>query len=96
MRGKAGLDLRPGLVVSLATGADLLQWHPHLHLLTTDAGRTAHGSWQPLSEWDASLLMSLFRDRILARLLDRHAISKEPAPPILGTSSPAFPRSCRA
>jgi hypothetical protein len=40
-----GSDARPGIVVSVATAGDLLQWHPHLHLLTTDAGgrKTAPG-----------------------------------------------------
>ena len=33
-----GSDARPGIVVSLATAGDLLQWHPHLHLLTSDGG----------------------------------------------------------
>jgi hypothetical protein len=32
-----GSDARPGVVVSVATAADLPLWHPHLHLITTDA-----------------------------------------------------------
>ena len=32
-------NARPGIVVSVATAGDLLQWHPHLHLITTDGGR---------------------------------------------------------
>jgi hypothetical protein len=43
VRRTAGPDLRPGLVVSLATAGDLLQWHPHLHLLTTDGGFAPDG-----------------------------------------------------
>ncbi len=41
-------DARPGIVVSVATAGDLLPWHPHRHLITTDAGRTPDGSWRPL------------------------------------------------
>ena len=37
-------DARPGIVVSVATAGDLLQWHPHLHLISTLAEcRTARG-----------------------------------------------------
>lgn len=45
-------DARPGIVVSVATAGDLLQWHPHLHLITTDGGRGKDGSWYTLTEWD--------------------------------------------
>jgi hypothetical protein len=30
-----------------------------------------------LTKWDATLRMRLFRERLLARLLDKHAISRE-------------------
>jgi hypothetical protein len=82
VRRGAERDLRPGLVVSVATAGDLLQWHPHLHLLTTDGGVAPDGRFLPLPEWDATLLMGLFRERILARLLDRHAISTELVDPL--------------
>ena len=38
---RCGQDTLPGLVISIATAGDLAQWHPHLHLLTTDTGKTA-------------------------------------------------------
>jgi hypothetical protein len=83
VRRQAGVDLRPGLVVSLATAGDLLQWHPHLHILASDGGFAAGGAFVGLAQWDATLLMSLFRGRLLARLLDRHAISQELVPTLL-------------
>ena len=52
----------------------LVHWHPHLHLLTTDGGKTTDGPWKPLPEWDGLLLMRLFRERLLARLVEAHAI----------------------
>jgi len=33
MRIRVGPDTRPGIVVSIATSGDLLQWHPHGHIL---------------------------------------------------------------
>jgi hypothetical protein len=85
--GEAG---RPGIVVSIATAGDLLQWHPHLHLLVSDAARAADGSWQTLPGWDASLLMGLFRERLLARLVESHAISQELVAKLLAWRHPGF------
>jgi hypothetical protein len=39
VRLACGSEARAGIVVSVATAGDLLQWHPHLHLLATDAAR---------------------------------------------------------
>jgi hypothetical protein len=77
VRRGVGAEARPGIVVSIASAGDLVQWHPHLHLLTTDGGKTGDGSFRPLPEWDALLLMRLFRERLLARLVEAHAISAE-------------------
>jgi hypothetical protein len=90
VRRAAQSDVRPGLVVSLATAGELLQWHPHLHLLTTDGGFTPDGRFIPLPEWDTTFLMALFRERILARLLDRHAISHQLVQKLLGWRQPGF------
>jgi hypothetical protein len=77
VRRGLGHDARPGLVVSIATAGDLVQWHPHVHLLATDGGKAADSSWQPLPEWDAPLLTRLFRESLLAKLVLAHAISPE-------------------
>jgi hypothetical protein len=74
----------------VATAGDLLQWHPHLHLITTDGGRTAPGSWHTLAEWDAERLMRLFRERLLGSLLDRRAISQELVQKLLAWRHPGF------
>jgi Putative transposase len=86
-----GSDARPGVVVFVATAGDLLQWHPHLHLITTDAGRTKDGSWHPVPEWDGLRLMTLFRERLLAKLVEKRAISKERSPSSSPGGIPASP-----
>jgi len=83
-------DARPGVVVSIATAGDLVQWHPHVHLLTTDGAKTADGSWQPLPEWNGTRLMSLFRKRLLARLVEAHAISPQLVAKLLAWKHPGF------
>jgi hypothetical protein len=75
LRMSCGGQARPGIVVSVATAGDLLQWHPHLHLITTDAGRTEGTSWRELPEWDGKRLMTLFRERLLAKLVEKRVIS---------------------
>jgi hypothetical protein len=90
VRRGLGDDARPGVVLSIATAGDLVQWHPHLHLLATDGGKTADGSWQPLPEWDGVLLMGLFRERLLARLVECHAISRELVAKLVAWRHPGF------
>jgi hypothetical protein len=85
-----GSDARPGIVVSVATAGDLLQWHPHLHLIATDAARAPDGSWHALPEWDSARLMTLFRARLLARLVEARAISKELVAKLLAWRHPGF------
>ena len=48
------------------------------------------GSWRPLPEWDGALVMSLFRDRLLARLVESHAISQELVAKLLAWRHPGF------
>jgi hypothetical protein len=47
-------------------------------------------AWQPLPEWNATLLMSLSRERLLARLVLAHAISPELVKKLLAWKHPGF------
>jgi hypothetical protein len=53
---RAATDARPGTVVSIATAEDLLQWHPHLHVLTTDGVELTRFCGR-VSAWEAGQLM---------------------------------------
>jgi Putative transposase len=64
------------IVVSIATAGDLLQWHPHEHILVTDGAFSDDGVFHPLETWDGDVVMKLFRESLLARLVERHAISE--------------------
>jgi hypothetical protein len=83
-----GESLRPGIVVSIATAGDLAQWHPHLHILASDGGFSAEGTFHPLDQWDAEALMRLFREALLERLVAKHSISKELKTKLLGWRHP--------
>jgi hypothetical protein len=76
MQASLGGSVQPGLVARLASAGDLLQWHPHLHVLATSGAFSADGVFHPLDEWDAQRLMILFRRHLLGRLLEQHAVSE--------------------
>jgi len=90
MRRHLGAHTRPGIVVSVTTAGDLIQWHPHAHLLLSDGTFSQDGSFHPLQTWDGEAVMKLFRERLLARLIERHAISSELAQKLLKWRHPGF------
>ena len=90
LRRQLGANTRPGIVVSLATSGDLVQWHPHGHLLVSDGAFSDDGTFHPLATWDGETVMKLFRERLLARLIERHAISQELARKLLAWRHPGF------
>jgi hypothetical protein len=47
-------------------------------------------AFHPLETWDADALMKLFREGLLARLIERHAISEELARKLLAWRHPGF------
>ena len=67
MRRELGPGIRPGIVVSVASAGDLLQWHIHLHVLATDGAFSDEGTFHPLATWDQETLMRIFRERLLER-----------------------------
>ena len=77
-------------MVSIATAGDLLQWHPHGHILLTDGAFSDDGAFHPLATWDGDVVMKLFRERLLARLRERHAISEDLVRKLLAWRHPGF------
>ena len=90
LRTRVGPDTRPGIVVSIATSGDVLQWHPHGHILVTDGAFSDDATLHPLETWDSDAVMKLFPKRLLARLVERHAISEELARKLLAWRHPGF------
>jgi hypothetical protein len=74
----------------VGSAGDLLQWHPHGHLLVTDGAFSDAGAFHPLETWDADAVMKLFRERLLARLIELHAISEELTRKLLAWRHPGF------
>jgi hypothetical protein len=56
----------------------------------TDGGFSDDGTFHPLATWDGEALMRPFRERLLALLVLRHAISEELARMLLAWRRPGF------
>jgi hypothetical protein len=67
-----------------------LQWHPHGRILATDGAFSDDGAFHPRETWDADAVMTLFGERLLARLIECHAISEELARELLAWRHPGF------
>jgi hypothetical protein len=56
----------------------------------SDGAFSEDGSFHPLTRWSGEALMRLFRERVLARLVDKHAISQELAKRLMTWRHPGF------
>ena len=56
----------------------------------SDGAFSDDGAFHPLETWDSDAVMKLFRERLLARLIERHAISEELARKLLAWRHPGF------
>ncbi len=67
----------PGVVISIQTFGDLVNFHPHLHCLVTDGCFMPNGWFYVLPEIEVKKLEILFRHKVLKLLLKEKRISKE-------------------
>ncbi len=61
--GERGLSV--GIVASIQTHGSLANWHQHSHLLVTDGGFRADGTFVPLPLHDVTTLTEAFRRAVL-------------------------------
>nr|NIW37707.1 hypothetical protein [Gemmatimonadota bacterium] len=67
----------PGAIGFIQTAGELLNFHPHMHLLMTDGVLEPDGSFERLPYPDSRQLERLFRAELLRLLLGRGLISQE-------------------
>ncbi len=67
----------PGVVISIQTFGDLVNFHPHLHCLVTDGCFLPNGWFYVLPVIDVKKLEGLFRHKVLKLLLKEKRISQE-------------------
>jgi len=64
-------DLSVGIVSSIQTHGSLANWHPHLHMLVTDGGFRADGTFVHLPLHDVATLTEAFRRAVLKMFVKR-------------------------
>ena len=60
------------------------------HILVTDGGCSADGAFRPLGAWNGQAVMRRFRERLLARLVEKHALSRELAAKVAAWRHPGL------
>ncbi len=68
-----------GLVASIQTYGSLANWHTHLHLLVTNGGFRADGTFVPLPLHDVTTLTEVFRRAVLRLFVRRELVDVETA-----------------
>ena len=71
-----GGDLIPGAVGFLQTSGELLNFHPHIHVLVTDGGFMRDGAFRPLAWFHSQHVERLFRAEVLRMLLRKELITE--------------------
>ena len=83
-------DLSVGIVASIQTHGSLANWHPHLHLLVTDGGFRADGTFVPLPLHDVTTLTEAFRRAVLRLFVRRDLLDGETAHTMLAWPHSGF------
>jgi len=86
--GEPGLSV--GIVASIQTHGSLANWHPHLHVLVTDGGFRADGTFVPLPLHDVTTLTEAFRRAVLRLFVCRELMDVETAQGMLAWPHSGF------
>jgi hypothetical protein len=70
-------DVVPGLTVGIQTHGELANWHPHLHVLTTDGAFAPDGTFIPMPETPAEPYLKLWEQKLFDMLLAEGKITPE-------------------
>jgi len=72
-----GAEVTPGALGFLQTSGELLNFHPHVHILATDGGFRPDGSFRHLPRFNSRHLERLFQAEVLRMLMDKGLIAEE-------------------
>jgi len=90
MKARADRDLMPGVVAVIQTFGNRLNFHPHLHMLVTEGGRTGDGSFQPVPIFSDTALTRIFAHEVLTLLVSKNLISPQAREKILSWRHSGF------
>jgi transposase-like protein len=66
----------PGVILSIQTYGEELNFHPHLHAVITDGCFGRDGTFYPIPEIDTQKMMELFRRKVFKMLLAEEKITE--------------------
>ena len=81
---------RPGLVLFVQTFGDLVNFHPHVHVLAADGAFRADSAFVELPAVPEELLSAAFRSEVLKVLVAERAVSEQLAQDMLGWQHSGF------
>ncbi len=70
-------DGNPGAVMALHSSGDLLNFHPHAHVLALNGAVLPSGEFRQLGDINPKLLEPLFANKVFQALLDEELITEE-------------------
>ena len=73
----AGSELMPGVIASVQTFGNRINFHPHLHFLVTEGGMDKAGLFHKVPRIDDSRLAEVFAREVLADLVHKQLLSPE-------------------
>ncbi|MGH7612871.1 MAG: IS91 family transposase [Gemmatimonadales bacterium] len=83
-------DLVVGVVACIQTHGSLANWHPHIHMLVTDGGFRADGTFVPWPAHDTAALTEAFRRAVLRLFVRRGIFEAEDAEGMLAWPHSGF------
>jgi hypothetical protein len=86
----SGLSAFKTEIVVIQTFGNRLNFHPRLHMLATEGGRTGEGSFQPVPILNDTALARIFAHEVLEFLASRDLISPEMGEKILSWRHTGF------
>ncbi len=85
-----GSHLMPGVVAVIQTFGNRLNFHPHLHFVVTEGGRSTNGHFCPVPVFNDTAIARIFAHEVLSLLVGRDLISPETAGKILSWRHTGF------
>jgi hypothetical protein len=90
LQAATGTELRPGVVASIQTFGQKINFHAHLHLLVTEGGKDSEGIFHHLASFQDNLLAEFFSREVFSFLLREEFISETVVEKISGWHHTGF------
>jgi hypothetical protein len=69
-----GLEIMPGVVATIQTFGDRINFHPHIHVLTTEGGTAPDGAFHHVNRFHDRVIQEIFTHEVFSLLLRKKLI----------------------